>query len=128
MLLRNMLRFIGIVQIILGTAFTVFPSQFIATMNLSATPEWVYWLFAQMGVRFWAFGIGMFIAARNPERHQSWIGLMIGIQVVDWVTTLFYLGTGAVTLAQVTSAAFLPILFIAVLGWRFPRQQKALTQ
>lgn len=121
MLLRTMLRFIGVVQVILGTAFTIFPSQFIASLDLSTTPEWVYWLFAQMGARFWAFGIGMFIAAHNPTRHQSWIGLMIGIQVVDWIATIFYLGTGVVTLTQVTSAAFLPIIFVAVLIWRFPR-------
>lgn len=123
MLLRTMLRFIGVVQLILGTTFALFPSQFIATMDLDATPEWVYWLFAQMGARFFAFGIGMFIAARHPERHQSWIGLMIGIQIIDWIATIFYLATDTVTLAQVTTAAFLPILFIVVLGWYFPRQQ-----
>ena len=41
---------------------------------------------------------------------------MIGIQAVDWIGTIAYLVTGAVTITQVTTAAFLPVVFIVILG------------
>ena len=75
------------------------------------------------------FSIGGWdVYRRSPARHQSWIVLMIGIQAIDWITTIFYLSTDVVTLVQVTTAPFLPILFIAVLIWRFPRQENSLAQ
>ena len=57
----------------------------------------------------------MFATARDPARHPSWINTMIIIQAVDWIATLGYLIAGAVTLRNVTAAAFLPPLFIAAL-------------
>lgn len=41
---------------------------------------------------------------------------MVGVQAIDWIATVIYLATGVVTLAQVSTAAFLPLVFIAILG------------
>ncbi len=57
----------------------------------------------------------MLVASLNPGRHIAWIKAMIGIQAIDWIATMAYLLTGAVTLSQVTTAAFLPLVFIAIL-------------
>ncbi|MEA2000405.1 MAG: hypothetical protein U9N84_00745 [Actinomycetota bacterium] len=73
------------------------------------------------GARALGFAYGMFHAARNPETHLEWIRAMIGIQAIDWIATIGYLVTGAVTMAQVTTAAFLPILFILILSRNSPR-------
>ena len=45
---------------------------------------------------------------------------MIGIQAVDWFATIAYLLTGTVAIAQVSTAAFLPVVFVAVLASRSP--------
>jgi hypothetical protein len=63
----------------------------------------------------------MFVAARDPQRHTTWIATMIGIQAIDWIGTLYHLLSGSVTISQVTTAAFLPVLFIVVLVMYFPR-------
>lgn len=122
-LLRNTLIFIGIVQLFFGAVFLIAPGQFAELVDLPAAPDWVNWLFAMMGARFIGYAVGMFIAARDPQHQQPWIATMIGIQAMDWLATMFYLLQDAVTLAQVTTAAFLPIIFIIILAMRFPSQR-----
>ncbi|NOX23336.1 MAG: hypothetical protein GXP36_09630 [Actinobacteria bacterium] len=113
-LLKRTLYVIGAAQLVLGFVFLV-PGLFAATIGLVEAPEWVDWLFAMFGARALGFGYGMFLAARDPQRNLPWIRAMIGIQAIDWIATLAYLVTGAVTLAQVTTAVFLPVVFIVVL-------------
>ncbi len=127
-LLRNTLYFIGFVQVVLGSIFTLAPSQFASMLDLEVPPEWVNWLFVMTGARFLGFGIGMFIAAREPNKHMAWIGAMIGIQALDWIGTIYYLVSGTVTLAQVTTAAFLPIIFIVILVRYFPNSNSFTAQ
>lgn len=127
-ILRNTLRFIGAVQLFLGSFFLLAPEQFANLFDLQSAPMWVNWLFAMMGARFIGYAIGMFLAARNPQQYRTWIATMIGIQAIDWFATIFYLLADAVTLAQVTTAAFLPVLFILVLVIYFPSQSTSPTQ
>jgi hypothetical protein len=105
---------IGAVQIALGVAFLI-PGLFEDLIGLDAAPGWVNWMFVMFGARALGFGYGMLVAARDPHENRSWITAMIGVQAIDWVGTAAYLLTGTVTLAQVTTAAFLPILFVVLL-------------
>jgi hypothetical protein len=125
-ILRSTLILIGVFQVILGSIFLLIPAQFSSMFNLEQAPAWVYWLFAMMGARFLGFAVGMFFAARNPYEHRYWIAIMVGVQALDWFGTIFYLLTGAVSLATVTTAAFLPILFVIVLVTQFPRSTSRL--
>ena len=118
-LFKRTLVVIGVVQLVLGVAMLV-PDLFQRMMGLDEAPEWVNWLFAMFGARAVGFGYGMLVAARNPAQNMTWIRAMIGVQAIDWVATLAYLATGAVTLAQVTTAAFLPVVFIVILSRGFP--------
>lgn len=113
--MKIVLWVIATVQLVLGIVFLI-PGLFEQVMGLDPAPEWVNWMFAMLAARAFGFAFGMAVAARHPNQHRTWIVAMIGVQAVDWVGTLAYLVTGAVTLAQVTTAAFLPIVFIAVLG------------
>jgi len=119
-MLRRILIIIGIVQLILGIAFLV-PTGFQTMIGLDTAPGWVNWILVMSGARAIGFAYGMFLAAADPVRNREWIMAMIGIQVIDWVGTIGYLVTGTVTLAQVTTAAFLPVVFIAVLLRNLPR-------
>ena len=92
------------------------PGLFASLVGLEATPEWVNWMLAMFAARALGFAYGMFLAARNPAANLSWITAMIGVQAIDWLAPIGYLITGAVTIGQVTTAAFLPIVFIVVLG------------
>jgi len=121
--LRFVLRFIGVVQIFFGLLFVLAPSSTPALIGAQPdAPPWVNWLLVMSGARFLGYGYGMFVAARDPERHQSWITSMIAVQLIDWVATIGYLVAGDVTLHNVSTAAFLPPLFIAALAWWHPRR------
>ena len=120
-LLRFTLWFIAVVQFVLGAAFLAAPEQTAQAMGLSVAPAWTNWLFGMMAARFLGFGYGMLVAARDPPRARAWINAMVAIQAIDWLVTLKYLLTGAVTLAQVSTASFLPVLFVIILVLGLPR-------
>ncbi|MEN8237965.1 MAG: hypothetical protein ABFR53_02060 [Actinomycetota bacterium] len=118
--LKVVLRVIGVVQLVLGAVLLV-PGLFESVAGLDPAPEWVSWMFAMFAARSIGFGYGMLVAANNPEGNVAWIKAMIGVQAIDWIATIAYLATGAVTLSQVTTAVFLPLVFIFILARRLPR-------
>ena len=109
------LQIIGFIQILLGLVFLLVPRQYAEFMNLPVIPDWGLWLFAMMAARFIGYGIGMFAASRDPIKYQLWIDTMIGIQCIDWIATLVFLSMEKLTLADVTTAAILPPIFIIIL-------------
>lgn len=115
-IVRATLIIIGIVQIILGVVFLI-PNGFASLLGLPEAPAWATWMLTMFAARAFGFGYGMLLAARDPQRHRSWIIAMIGVQAVDWLGTMAYVLTGTLTLATVTTAAFLPLVFIGIL-WR----------
>lgn len=124
-LLRYMLGFIGIVQIVFGLLFIFVPNTFAGLVGLEAAPPWAHWMFIMFGARALGFAYGMFVAMRDPAQHRAWITAMIGVQAVDWVGTALFLLNGSLTLMQASTATVLPILFIAALVTRYPRQSAA---
>lgn len=115
-IVRPTLIVIGIVQIILGAVFLI-PNGFAGLLGLPDAPAWASWMLTMFSARAFGFGYGMLLASRDPRRHRSWIVAMIGVQAVDWLGTMAYVLTGTLTLATVTTAAFLPLVFIGIL-WR----------
>lgn len=124
-LLKFTLWAIAAVQFVLGTAFLLAPEWTAHRLGLGVAPGWTNWLFGMMAARFLGFGYGMVVAANNPERGRPWIVAMIAIQAIDWVVTLKYLFAGAVTLAQVSTASFLPVVFLVLLVICLPRPTRA---
>lgn len=121
-LLSPTLRLIAIVQFVLGLGFALAPEASAHWLGLSPAPGWANWLLGMMAARFLAFGYGMWWAAARPAQARLWIQCMVFVQAVDWLVTLKYLALGVVTLAQVSTASFLPVLFILVLVLGRPRQ------
>lgn len=120
-LLRFTIGGIGVVQLVLGVVFIFAPSLFAAMLGVKEAPAWVNWMFIMFGARSLGFAYGMFIAMRDPSAHIIWLRAMIGIQVIDWLGTIYFVATGSLTLLQVSGASFLPLIFIAVLTLRYPR-------
>lgn len=116
--------FIAVVQFILGFAFLFAPNAMAQALGFPAAPEWTNWLFGMMAARFLGFGYGMTVAARDPQASLPWIKAMIGVQIIDWLVTMYYLWDGAVSLIQVNTASFFPILFIIIL-WAFSPLRKS---
>lgn len=115
---------IALVQLVLGVAFIAFPQQFSTLLGLERPPGWTDWIFAMFGARALGFSFGMWLVLRDPSRHSNWIRAMIIVQVIDWVGTMLALAAGKVTLAQVSTAPFLPMLFVVVLALELRRQAR----
>ena len=122
LVLRLTIATITFFQLILGFVFLFFPSQFAALVGLDPAPAWVAWMFAMFTARAWGFAAGMVLAFRDPTRHRAWLAIMVGVQAIDWIATVAFLSLHAVTLAQVSTAAFLPVAFIVLLLLTFPRR------
>lgn len=123
--LRGTLWCIAVVQCVLGLGFLLVPEAMARALGLPPVPGWANWMFGMMAARFLAVGVGMVLAARDLLRHRAWLGAMIGIQAVDWLVTLRGLLAGEVTLAQVSTASFLPVVFIVLLALGWPRARTA---
>lgn len=121
-LLAMTLRFIAFVQVVLGIAFLGAPEATCRWLGLQPAPEWTNWLFGMMAARFLGYAYGMWRAAKDPAVARPWVTSMIVIQLVDWGVTIKYLALGAVTLAQVGTASFLPLLFVVALVLALPRR------
>ena len=123
------LWFIAVVQFALGVAFLFAPQLTSQAFGLSPAPGWTSWLFGMMAARFLGFAYGMALAARDPAKSIHWIKAMIGIQAIDWIVTIYYVSLGAVTLAQVSTASFLPLIFVILLSVFYPKppQQASLS-
>jgi hypothetical protein len=115
--IRFTLRFIGTVQVLLGLVFMIFPNQFATLVGLELPPDWVLWMFGNMGARFLGFGYGMFLAANDPVKHRSWIVVMLFIQVIDWIFVVYHLLVHSISLSQAATAPVFPLVFVAVLGY-----------
>ncbi len=121
--LRVTLLVIAGFQLVLGALFLVAPGATADLFGLAPdAPPWARWLFAMMAARFLGYAYGMVVAARDPLRHVSWIDSMIAVQAIDWIATLAVLAAGDLTLQQVSTAAFMPVLFISALLWWHPRR------
>jgi len=121
--LRVSLIVIGVSQLVFGALFLLVPSTAQHLFGLTPdAPAWARWLNAMLAARFIGYAAGMLVASRAPHRHVAWINTMIFIQLVDWVTTLFYLSTGDLTFRQVSTASFLPMVFVAPLLWWHPQR------
>jgi type IV secretory pathway TrbD component len=124
--LKVTLAVIGIVQVFFGLLFVIAPGQFATLFHFPVAPAWTNWLLVMGGARFLGMGYGMFVAMRDPMKHRTWIQAMIGIQVLDWLTTISNLLTGVITLSQASTATFLPIVFIVALLVFYPREQSSI--
>ena len=118
-------RFVAFVQATLGIAFLAAPETASRLLGLQPAPGWTGWLFGMMAARFLGYAYGLWIAPRDPIAARPWITSMIAIQLVDWAVTIKYLALGAVTLAQVSTASFLPLVLVVLLTISAPRPSAA---
>lgn len=125
LLVRSTIVIIAVVQIVLGLIFIISPATFPALLGLPTAPAWTDWMFAMLGARALGFAYGMLISLRDVWRHASWLAAMILVQAIDWIGTVLAVQAGKVMLYQVSTASFLPILFIAVLTTELLRQRSA---
>ena len=118
---------IALVQLALGAGYLLAAPAFDGLLGLSQAPAWTNWPLGMLGARYLALGAGMLMVYRDPIAHRSWVAPMVLVQALDWLATIVNLASGSVTLGQVTTASFLPLVFIAGLLVGYPRGDRAAT-
>lgn len=121
--LSILLRLIGIVQIILGVGFLLFPAISIGLMGLSERQTDTNYLLGMLAARFIAYGIGMFVIANNPTKNIFWIKNMILIQVIDLTVGLFYTINGTLPISVSAFPMFNAAIFTFLLSVWIPKKQ-----
>jgi len=121
LILRITLVFIAIAQFVAGLLYMFFPGMLAKLLGLPETPQWSYWVFALFGARCLGYAVGMILAIRDPLKYRAWIITMIGVQAIDWIATLVFIGAGALTVAQAPLSVFMPVVFIVLLLVTMPR-------
>lgn len=124
-LLRIVLATVIVFQVFFAAAFAFAPDRFAALMGLPPAPGWAVMMFALFSARALAFAYGLALAFRDPYRHRAWIAAMIGVQALDWIAAMTAIASGAMSLSQVTTAAYMPLAFIVGLSAFFPRRPRA---
>lgn len=119
--LRITLVAVAVFQMVLALAFLFAPGPFAAAVGLAPAAGWAPWMFAMFSARALGFAYGCLVAFRNPIAGRSWITAMIGVQAIDWIATVWFIAAGTITVTQASTAAFMPLLFIAGLVAGYPR-------
>lgn len=116
MKLKALLIAVGVVQLVLGLAYLFFPHELLRWMGHSIPSDDINYPLGMLAARFLAYGLGMFVIARAPDRHLFWIQNMVLIQAIDLAVGLFYTFVGTIPLKLSAFPMFNAIL-IAVLLW-----------
>lgn len=119
MKLKALLIAVGVVQLVLGLAYLFAPHELLRWMGHSIPADDINYPLGMLAARFLAYGLGMFVIARAPDRHSFWIQNMILIQAIDLAVGLFYTYTGTLSLTLSAFPMFNAILIMALLWlWR----------
>ena len=116
MKLKALLIVVGVVQLVLGLAYLFAPHELLRWMGHSIPSDDINYPLGMLAARFIAYGLGMFVIARAPNRHVFWIQNMVLIQVIDLAVGLFYTFVGTIPLKLSAFPMFNAVL-IAVLLW-----------
>lgn len=125
MKLKVFLMIVGAVQIVLGFLYLVFPHEFLRSMGHTIPMNDINYPFGMLAARFFAYGAGMFVIAKNPVEHQFWIKNMVFIQVVDLAVGIFYTLNGTISLGLSGFPMFNAALIAALLWMWRPKQPDA---
>ncbi|WP_062301859.1 hypothetical protein [Demequina subtropica] len=128
LLLRITLTVVIAFQLFFAVLLLAAPARFAEMLDLPAAPAWTAFLFALFSARALGFAYGLALAIRDPFRHRSWIVAMIGVQAIDWIAAIATVASGVVALSQVSTASYMPLVFIVAMIGLFPRRRDGATR
>ena len=117
--LSYLLKFIGVIQIILGLAYLLSPALFLQSMGHSLPQPDIYYPLGMLAARFIAYGIALLVISSTPVQNVLWINFMILIQIIDLGVGVFYTSMGVLPLSLSAFPMFNAVWIILLLAmWR----------
>ncbi len=114
--LQVLLRVVGVVQLVLGVGYLLFPHVLLQAMGHSAIAADIAYPLGMLASRFLVYGALLLLIARNPIANRLLISGMVFIQLIDLAVGLFYTAQGTVGLALSAFPMFNATV-IALLLW-----------
>ncbi len=116
---KNIIRFIGLIQIILGIGYGLFMAQFLEAMGHSIPLPDINYQFGMLAARFISYGAILIYIAPNFGQNLLWLRTMAIIQAIDFTFGLSLTLMGIIGLKQSGFPMFNAIwigLFCALVG------------
>jgi hypothetical protein len=119
MKLKVLLVIVGVVQIVLGMLYLIFPHEFLRSMGHTVPMDDINYPLGMLAARFLAYGVGLFVIVKAPSEHRFWILNMVFIQLIDLAVGIFYTLNGTISLTLSGFPMFNAILIASLLWiWR----------
>lgn len=123
--LQVLLRVVGIVQLVLGLAYLLFPHDILQAMGHSAIAADIAYPLGMLASRFLVYGALLLVIARDPAANRLLISGMVFIQIIDLAVEMFYTVQGTVGLALSAFPMFNATI-IALLLWLWKPASKGI--
>jgi hypothetical protein len=123
--LRWLLYLIGTLQIVLGVAYLVVPDTFLQLVGHSIPTADLHYPLGMLASRFIAYGVALFVIARDPLRHVLWLNIMLLIQLIDLGVGAVQTAIHAVPLSLSAFPMFNAAWIIVLLWWWRPTTERA---
>ena len=117
----------GVVGILFGLAYILFPQQLREMFGYEQRPEYVLPVLASLGFCFIAAGVFLIAAARDPLRHIYWVKYAILFAILMVVADLYSVIQGYVDFGQAVYGIIIHAIFavalLAFYPWRAARSE-----
>lgn len=101
----------GVVGLLFGLVFIVFPSQLLAAFGVSLVPSYVQYILVLLGNVSIASGIFVILAAGDPLRHILLLQFAMTWSLLDLIASLVFILRGNLTFIQ-AGAGVIPNLIL----------------
>jgi hypothetical protein len=119
--IRNVLILDAAILLVVGGALIFMPRKAAEFFHFTDLPGSMNYLLALWGCVLVTLGAAYAIASTNPLRHRLWIQIGIARGVIETLLGIFYLATGAASLAQAGFGTVAAALMAASYALFYPR-------
>ena len=120
--LKVVVVLVGLIQVVFGLGNLLLPHQFNTMFGYSPVPPWTDFASRFAGVRYLALAVGMYLVLRDVRKHISWLKVMIFVQAVDCLASLYAVLVEGVPLSVAGVAIILPATWTILLIVFYPRK------
>ena len=126
--LKVVLIIYGVVEILFGLGFILFPQKLTEMFGFEKGPDYVQYILALLGFTLIAISVFLIAAARDPLRHISWVKFGILWAITGVIGGLYavirnYVDFGQAGM-QIVMDAVLAVALLIFYPWRAVRESR----
>lgn len=127
MKLTYFLRFVAVIQVILGVGYLFVPGLFLQSMGHSSVAPDIYYPLGMLAARFIVYGAVLWFIAAHVEHCRLWMLGMAYIQLIDFLVGVTYTTMGVVPL-RLSGFPMFNAIWIGLLCWWWAPKKSTLKE